>query len=1284
MEKTRNSNGEKLSGDHRAKINLFVILSLCIFLIIPMVSALEIDNRKDVKQSFGYSEIYKDIVIENVFGLGKTLWSGSLKQNTDKCGTDCSARTDITLHEEGSLVDNIIFKTLQEDGKWIEQDIRSYKFLLETSVTQIEVPEYETVCEEVYFEINQTYGEVCEEVFDGYTLEDTPQWREYSLGEVLPIGDYTLKLMGEKKPSRTVDWIIQSQGEWLDEWATWGGGFNQEGYYQVIYATSIQEDAFNSGNVSITEHSTGIWVINSTNSVTAPDIARGEIMEILYKPVTIASITTSKIENNITSTTAIYTSDLRDDNKKAIYFYWSGGTSGGSGCATCAISQNYTLSPLTNNEDMSFWGYVQAGGVNGHSSNFQIPSGITQLTIGDGTLSTYGTNTTNNDTDNSNSFYSYAYGLGQNWAYSGGSGNVVLLSSANITTRDYTVSSCDVATKYDYDYEINVSIPRMTYLEGTITLNSPADAYISPSNTVTFNATATVTGGATLTNMSLWHNGTGTWARNQTEVYSGGNDAHGVALTLDGSFTARIGIRFVPVQNSRLGEVYPKAGYTGTIAYLYEGTGTTQLANASITGGVATFDYNLQKGVGYIIAGDKGGATYARAINAPYSSFPIVGTYFNITESWTIGTGSAGAELEFLQNMTLYTPTSSIQTFNTTINSPTLWGIEACDSDGDCGFSTENRTVSVDTIAPTITINAPTSTLNFGSSTTNETLNWTVVDSSLSSVWWDYNGTNTTLVGASNQTTFTLESGDYNGTLWANDSVGNINSSTINWIYKIFQNSETYNTTTYETASETYSINVTANSSLTAASLVWNGTSYAGTKSGTVWSKTIDVPTGVTNKSFYWNFTYAGSGIASTAHNVSVQDTNFSICGGVGGSVPYLNFTFKDESDSTPIANGTIPSSTFVYYLGDGTTNKTLSYINNTGNPEYAFCATPPDRSLTIDGLIQYEDAEGTYIQRVINPASASFSNATTNTTLYLLKSTDGIYVTFQVINVAEQAVPSVTVTGTRVIDTVTTTVASGTTDASGSVTFFLDSDFQHTFLFESTAYDDYTTVIFPTQSAYTITLGSGTDTPADDYNQDITIAVNPANVSLVNDTTYNFQMVLDTSFWEVSEFGFVLTNSSGSVVGSASTSASGGTASVNYNVGNTTSYILMNHYYVIAGNYTNSTRQWYVFSSAGTEYSILHFFTDFSNYSTDGELFGMGAFAKGILVFLIIFLFVGIMSYKFGLISPAGISILAFGLTLFFDYLGFIPRYGSAVVGFPTIMMGIILLAVMLKEVFR
>jgi len=1535
MEKIQKQRGKT---SYKALYCIILAVVMLNLITIPLISAINLDNSKSFDKNIGN---YGKVKIKNLFGLGATIIELELKTNTDKCGESCSAETEIILYDDGVLIDNVKFLTLQEDGSWNEQRIRSYQFY----------------------------------------IKNKSKWDEYELGDEVEAGTYTIKLEGRKKPSRTVDWQITSQGKLIDEWALWGGS-GTVGVWDLIFSNSD----FEIGD-------TTDWTLTTTAG----------------SGITVSSASPSGIA------------------KQGTYFLNS--HPGGDGDTGTAKSIDFTIT-----------GDIRGNFADGLGGQDNVKAG---LDVGcDGS---YDFNFTN--------------------------GNNIVLSTDSNKTLVGCMRMFDSATGGGGWGELD-NLTMYNNLS-TITLNSPTDLEISTTNEVEFNATATVTGGATLVNMSLWHNGTGTWHRNQTAL---SRDLVNLTLIADGDLTSWDEFDDDSIDTAKWdcsgsatvdcveedsilklktggsgpstertltsdNDIFTEMGNSIRIRYVRTDTATGEdfkYAYMGLTDG--TNQENLSVGIStmddeYDIV-KEGNMVYWRDTDDTAWTSVDVSAWSSVKLRMTMKSGSvAGGEQSIGWNWTRYEPMTSLNaSLTSTITDPTLWTYEACDSDGDCGFASSNRTILVDTDAPSITINSPTSIMDYGISGGNEILNWTVTDTNLDSCWYNYNqgqgyvaynfdtldatatvddifgNADGTRDGASNTTgivgsgldfsgtnqfmtipedtfdadqedwtinvwispdganadtivdlrqdmevaitttadpeidiyiegvlfeptpkipynhgasawnmvtitkigtnfsfykngtyfgssTHTLTdtnqarnslgerydgSQDYDGqvdlftyykhaltperitglynsgagklieiseivdinitvtcsdntttftptsqknlTFYAEDSVGNVNSTLVEWDYKIFANSETYNTTTYETASETYSINVTANSSLTAADLIFDGTSYAATQSGNVWSKTIDIPivdlveqthditmastssetgdagirftplvdaylvsvdkisttTGATrllllneggsdiatatfvghtatlstpylltagtvyyitvdddggsytmvynsavsypitksilnftgglkqdgtdiddhiynvesldvrpSKYFNWSFTYAGDTINSNTNNLNIQGTDFTLCGGLGGSVPFLNFTFKDESDDSAIQNGTIPSSSFNYWLGSGSVNKTTTLINNTGNPSYAFCSTPADRNITVDYSIQYEDQEGDYIQRLLNPDALSFSNTTTDTILYLLKATDGIYVTFQVINNAEQPINGVVVTGTRVIDTVTTTVASGTTDSAGAVTFFLDSDFEHTFLFEKTGFDDFTTNLYPTQSSYTITLGTGTVTTlVEDYSKGIDVKIKPNLRQLTTDETYNFNLTLTSSFNTVTEFGFILVNSSGDNVASSSLSANGGTTGVDYNVGNTTSYISMEYYWVINGNYTNRTDPWPVVSGGGTNYSVSNFFTDFKEYFGEEDevgIFGMGKFGRAIIVFLIIFMFVGIMSYKYGLVSPAGVSTLAFGLVMFFDVgVGIVPNPVGAVPNFPTIIMGIIMVGILFREVWR
>jgi hypothetical protein len=80
--------------------------------------------------------------------------------------------------------------------------------------------------------------------------------------------------------------------------------------------------------------------------------------------------------------------------------------------------------------------------------------------------------------------------------------------------------------------------------------------------------------------------------------------------------------------------------------------------------------------------------------------------------------------------------------------------------------------------------------------------------------------------------------------------------------------------------------------------------------------------------------------------------------------------------------------------------------------------------------------------------------------------------------------------------------------------------------------------------------------------------------------------------------------------------------------------------------------------------------------------VFGINSFAIALIAFVIIFMFVGIMSFKFGIRSPVAVMAAALGLVIFFEYLGFIPQPGGYT--FASIIAGLIFVGVVVQEVVR
>lgn len=294
-------------------------------------------------------------------------------------------------------------------------------------------------------------------------------------------------------------------------------------------------------------------------------------------------------------------------------------------------------------------------------------------------------------------------------------------------------------------------------------------------------------------------------------------------------------------------------------------------------------------------------------------------------------------------------------------------------------------------------------------------------------------------------------------------------------------NNQSYNTSTYETATESFAINLTmGNTNITSGSLVYNSVSYPATLTLTggseaILNRTIDIPLGVGSLPFYWNIVYeSGDNQNTPTFTQTVNPINLTICGAAPQNIPYINFSFYDESTLTSI-NASTDVAFFTYNIGGGTVNKTLLYQNSTQSASRAFCFNPPNR--TVQSSVSYQYSATDYPQRTFT-STYDLTNVTTNQTLYLLGSADGIYVTFQYVTNLGTTLSGVDVSASRDVSGSQVVVGQGLTDSSGSITFWLNPNYVHTIIGSRSDCVASSFSVTPTQSAYTITMQcSGTQT---------------------------------------------------------------------------------------------------------------------------------------------------------------------------------------------------------------
>lgn len=502
-------------------------------------------------------------------------------------------------------------------------------------------------------------------------------------------------------------------------------------------------------------------------------------------------------------------------------------------------------------------------------------------------------------------------------------------------------------------------------------------------------------------------------------------------------------------------------------------------------------------------------------------------------------------------------------------------------------------------------------------------------------------------------------------------------------------NSVNYNTSSYETKEETFSFDIYYDENrytLPTVYLNYNGTNYTTTKSGSnnnyIFTYTMDIPSeAVGNTSFFWIFKSGSERYDSITYYQNVSAINFTLCTPDINTV-FLNLTFKDETTLSFI-NASIPYLNFTYYLGSGDVTKYYTYATTNLNYNYSFCFSPALE--TVNSLINLQYKQGTtYPQRIWSPEVQTYTNTTTDETLFLLGTSTGGYVTFQVVNPAGQTVEGVTVVGTRLIDGTSTQVANGVTDSAGAVQFFLDGTFQHTFTFTKSGYSTETITIYPTETSYTVTLGLSSTSTVSDFTRGITIRVLPtADTYFYNGTVYNVNMTISSTYWSLDNFGYSVKLSNGTVLDTeTSSSDTGGTLSSLINTSNH-SVIIMTYYYTVNGTTLTFTTQWAVLNSNWDDWSIKTFFTDFSAYLESG-LFGLDDFGVNLIVFLILFLSIGVASYKYGFTSPVAVTTMLFAIIYFFDVAVDILPEINAIPNFLTFIAGLIVVGTVIRETTR
>ena len=852
----------------------------------------KIDFKLD-KKTIQYNKLwekYNPIEIKPLFG--KTKWKGAIVEHTEVCEDNCFSTMEIYLVEEGSLIDGVTFYTINGEDKY-EQPIRSYEF----------------------------------EYYNG------TDWVGYNEGEVLPKGEYTLKLLGEKKPSRTVDWIIETQGKIIDEWAVWESVWLING--ELNYNTLTSSVWNNTGDNGLNPFDYN----NNTYSQTyfgegGASSARTDYLGKIFSAINVSNI---KIKASLASTMTgtesmtLQSYDGASWNDEAILLSSVG-----------TYDNIYTL----NKE------------IQGLRIEFKTPTPSAPAGSWDAKLYTLEYRTV-------------------------GVANVTLNSPADNSISDTNLVTFNATTNIVAGaYITNMSL--WTNKSGTWEKSSSIDF---TSNNYFIDIYAATSPNFNANNVNTTKIANNVWRINSTEADYNTSRAkvieslfYGTAASYDPEILKFGTITRIISSDTRDNNSMAHFGritngrYGGTMTYTFDDNEDTYLSSwvrlsASSSGNLA---YSVWKvnGTEKRRAQSSGGTitniTMGTVLSDEFSNAhtlllwtegPNVGTsndanvIFLTDSNLSIVYGDAGSKtnVSFTEDhsipiIELY-GTSLTQTINDTITNDIIWNIQSCDSDGDCGFAPSNYTLFLDTEAPTFSVASPTGTTPYWTAGDNEWLNTTITDTNLDTCWYNYNGTNQTFscstgVEATNE--FPVQIYNYNMTIYANDSLGNQNSSFISWNVPFFISTETYDSSILEGGTGAFSLTGETNGTAFAiANLSYDSSGNIGTittdGNAFIINKSISVPlvTADTNNTFFWKLTQGSATTSLTSYNQTVVNFGIDDCS-VNTNVLY-NFTIKDEKTQVKLVPGTQNTSAkidlSVYSALDGSTigglNTSYSKLNS-------------------------------------------------------------------------------------------------------------------------------------------------------------------------------------------------------------------------------------------------------------------------------------------------------------------------------------------------------------------
>jgi len=267
--------------------------------------------------------------------------------------------------------------------------------------------------------------------------------------------------------------------------------------------------------------------------------------------------------------------------------------------------------------------------------------------------------------------------------------------------------------------------------------------------------------------------------------------------------------------------------------------------------------------------------------------------------------------------------------------------------------------------------------------------------------WYDLgNSTNVTLNCSATSQVINLASGQWNVTLYANDTIGNENSTTASFYINAFTETFDNDNPAVEQEPQTLIMHLANLSYLSSlvGNLTYNGTNYVGTVDNDTISVTLNTPAVTVNTDVNFSFTYllnnesfTTSNQTQTIQNLAGIEVGTSCSAGLSEA---MYFNFKAENNLTA-HNGTA-NYLFRYGITNSSSRTTSGTVSNVAGFYLCINSTVYNNYSMGLGEIQYERT-GFTDRRYYNFQGDKLTNVTQNHTLYSLNNADSTSFLFTV-----------------------------------------------------------------------------------------------------------------------------------------------------------------------------------------------------------------------------------------------------------------------------------------------